>query len=103
MFTGSINKMVYIWVDKKGNKLTFKEFMVRFKSGLEGVTMLQKVALQIWSTIIMLIGILCGIVITLFVFKTAWWLTIILCAALFNTLIQLLSLWQQKRILKRFV
>lgn len=93
----------YIWKDREGNKLTFSEFMVRFKSGLEGVTALQKVNLQIWSTIIMLIGILCGIVITALVFKSAWWLTIILVAAGFNTSVQLLSLWQQKKIFQRFI
>jgi len=58
--------------------------------------------MQLWSTVIILIGVLCGLVITFFAIKNLWWLTIILTGAAFNTLVQLLGLWQKKNILKGF-
>jgi protein-S-isoprenylcysteine O-methyltransferase Ste14 len=88
--------------DRFGNKLTWKEFFSRWKKGIEGVTALQQTKMQFLSTIIILIGIICGIVITLFALETVWWLTIILVGALFNTLTQLLGLWQKKQLLSRF-
>jgi len=58
--------------------------------------------MQVYSTWIILIGILCGIVMTALAFKNVWWLTIILIGALFNTSIQMLGLIQKKRLLSRF-
>ena len=84
------------WKDKDGNKLTYKQFMSRWKEGLQGVTPYQQTKMQLNSTYIMLIGILCGFVITLFNLKNLWWLTIILGAAFFNTSISALGLWQKK-------
>jgi len=52
--------------------------------------------MQLNSTYIMLIGILCGFVITLFNLKNLWWLSIILGAAFFNTGVSALGLWQKK-------
>ena len=56
--------------------------------------------MQIKSMYITIIGLLCGIVITLIAFKTLWWLFIILVGGLFNTSIQLIGIWQKKRILE---
>ena len=89
------------WKDKDGKKLTFKEFMARWKQGIEGITPLQQVKGQLNSTYIMLIGISCGFVISLFGFKNLWWLSIILGAAFFNTLISALGLFQKKIALER--
>jgi len=91
---------MYFWKDKQGNELTFKEFISRWKKGLEGVTMLQQLKMQVKSMYIMITGLLCGVVITLIGFKTLWWLFIILVGGLFNTIIQLLGVWQKKRILE---
>jgi|ETNvirnome_2_300_1030623.scaffolds.fasta_scaffold06554_6 CHASE2 domain-containing sensor protein len=82
--------------DKAGNKLTWKEYMARWKKGIEGVTVLQQVTLQIRSTYVMVIGLLCGLVVCVIGFKTLWWLSIILAAALFNVGIQMLGLYQKK-------
>jgi len=90
------------WCDKAGNELTFKEFMQRWKNGIESVNVLQQTKMQVWSTWIILVGIICGIVMTAIAFKTAWWLTVILIGALFNTSIQMLGLWQKKQLLQRF-
>ena len=84
------------WTDKLGNKLTYNQFMSKWKEGLKGVTPFQQTRMQLNSTYIMLIGILCGFVITLFNLKNLWWLSIILGAAFFNTSISALGLWQKK-------
>jgi len=92
----------YFWKDKEGKKLTFKEFMQRWKEGIESVDALAQTKMQIWSSIIMVTGIVCGIVVSLFAFKVMWWVFIILVAALGNVAVQLLSLWQKKKLLERF-
>ena len=84
------------WKDKKGNKLTYKQFMSKWKEGMRGITPYQQTRMQLNSTYIMLIGILCGFIITLFNLKNLWWLSIILGAAFFNTSISALGLWQKK-------
>ena len=90
------------WTDTSGKQLTRKEFMERWKSGLKGITPLQQTKMQMNSTWIMLVGILCGIVVAIIAFKTIWWLLIILVGALFNTSIQQLGIWQKKKLLEQF-
>ena len=84
------------WKNKSGNKLTYNQFMSKWKEGMRGITPYQQTRMQLNSTYIMLIGILCGFVITLFNLKNLWWLSIILGAAFFNTSISALGLWQKK-------
>lgn len=88
--------------DKKGNSYTWKEFLVKFKKGVEGITPLQQVKSQINGTYLMLVGLLCGIVVLAFRIKTMWWVEIILAAGLFNTFISLVGLIQKRNVLKQF-
>jgi len=71
--------------DKYGNKLTWKEFMQRWREGIEGITPAQQARTILNSTWISLIGILCGISVCLFNFKSMWWVLIILVGAFFVT------------------
>jgi len=86
------------WTDKEGNKLSGKEFLTRWKSGLRSITPMQQVKSQIWSIRIVIIGLLCGIVICLLGLENLWWLCIILVGGLFNSVIQYLGLWQKKKL-----
>jgi len=86
---------------KTGEEISWKEFFQRWKKGIEGITPLQQLKSQINSMVVMLIGIACGFVISLFNLKTMWWLSIILGSAFFNTTIQLLALWQRKVLLEK--
>jgi len=88
-----------IWKDKVGNKLTFKEFITKWKSGIEGITPLQKIKTQIGGTRIMLIGLFLGLCVSIYGWKNLWWVGIILIGALLNTGVQYLGLKQQKRLL----
>ena len=88
--------------DNEGNQLTYKEYMERWKKGIEQVTPLQQANAQFKSTIIMLIGILAGIIITISQFKKLWWVMLILVGAFGVTSFQLVGLFQKKRALQRF-
>ena len=88
---------IYIWTDKLGNKLTLDEFIKRFKQGLQGVTSLQQLKMQLNSMYIIIIGLLCGITITLLSFENLWWLFIVLVGGLFNTCVQFIGVWQKKK------
>lgn len=82
--------------DKQGNKLSRKEFMERWKQGIEKITPLQQVGFQIRSTWIMLVGVVCGIGISLYAIDTLWWLLFILIGALGNTTVQQIGLYQKR-------
>ena len=85
------------WTDKQGNELTFKEFMERWRKGIEGLTPLQTTKTQLHSTKIVLLGITLGMIFSLLDFKRLFWLFVILLGSLGITLSQLVVLWQKKR------
>ncbi len=95
-----------IWKDKKGEKISFKEFMKRFKEGIETINPLQKIKIQLGGTKIMLIGLFLGLFVSIYGWRNMWWVGIILIGAILNTGVQFLGLRQQKKILddleKRF-
>jgi len=88
-----------IFKDKKGNKLSYKEFISKWKSGIEEITPLQKLKTQLTGTRIMLLGLFLGLLISIYGWKNLWWVGIILLGALLNTGVQYLSIKQQKKIL----
>ena len=89
-----------MFTDKLGNKLTYKEYISRWKKGIEGLTPLQQLKTQIQSTWIMLVGIVCGIIICFFSLDNLWWLLLILVGALGNTSVQQIGLLQKFKIFK---
>lgn len=89
-----------IWKDKKGNKLTPKEFWLRFKQGMAEATPLQQTRMQILFTWIMVTGLVLGIVVSAFGWRKLWWVIVILVAALGNTSIGLIALYQKYKALK---
>ena len=90
-----------IFKDKAGNKLTIKEYMSRWKQGISEITPYQQINIQLRSTMIMLFGVVVGFVITLFNFKTMWWVTLILGGVFGMTFMQLIGLIQRKRLLDK--
>ena len=89
------------WTDKQGNKLTFKQFMSRWKEGINKVSPLEQTRAQLVFSYITLVGIVCGIIATLFAYKTLWWLLIILIAALGNTWVSTIGIYQKYSHLKK--
>ena len=90
-----------VWTDKKGEKLTTKEFVERMGEGIKEITPLQQVTTQINSTWVMIIGLIGGLVIAIKSFKSLWWLVLILGAAIFNTGISQLGLIQKRKTLRK--
>ena len=88
------------WKDKQGNELTFKEFMDRWKKGVEGITPLQQTKATISGTYITLAGIVLGIIASIIAFKVMWWVVVILIGAFIITFMQLVGLWQKMRLFK---
>jgi len=83
----------YFWKDKQGNKLSFKEFMSRWKSGVVDITPVQQTRTILWSFLPIFAGMLWGIVIT-FIGKV-YWLTLILLGSFPITLVQFIGNFQK--------
>lgn len=89
-----------IWKDKNGKWIDAKEFSSRFKSGVNKVSPIQQTRMQLLFSWITIIGIVCGILVSIWQIKTLWWLGIILLAALGNTLVGIVGLYQRYTQLK---
>ena len=81
---------------KSGEEIDWKEYFHRWKLGIQGITMEQKLTVQIRGVQIMIIGILMGLFVSIFGWKKLWWVVIILIGVLINTIVQYLGLLQQK-------
>jgi hypothetical protein len=92
-------KRGYFWKAKDGSKLSFKQFMKRWKDGVEGITPLQQTKTTLWSYPLVLGGIITGMIIM--VIRQEWWLLIILTGSLPMSLMGLLSTWQKYKQQKR--
>ena len=92
-------KLVF-WKDKQGNELTFKQFMSKWKTGIENITPVQKLKTQMNGTMITIIGLIAGLSISLINIKTLWWLSIILVGGIITTGMQYISYYQQYKVLK---
>lgn len=88
------------WTDKAGNKLTFAQFISRWKSGIEGLTPAQKMKTQVNGTRLILIGIFLGFVMSLIAWRVMWWVAIILLGAFINTILQYVGQIEQLKILQ---
>ena len=86
--------------DKLGNKLTWKEYMARWKEGIRGISPLQLAVQQLKGMNIVLIGLLCGIIVCFFNIKNLWWLLIILIGSLYVNVTMYIGTWQKKRALE---
>ena len=79
-----------------------KGFIERWKSGIQQITPEQSTKQQIIFTWITIVGIICGIVVSLYYYKFSWWITIILIGALGNSWVQLMALKQKYKLLVSF-
>jgi len=90
-----------VWTDNQGNPVSGKEFIQRWKAGIEGVTPLQQSKVQFWNGWLIVLGIALGIIVSAINWKELWWLIIILVGALVNTLMMQVSNYQRYINLKR--
>lgn len=94
------------WTTAKGEKVTFREFMKRWKKGIKKVAMeidmVKQVNQQIRFTQIIIFGLILGIGVSIYKITDLWWVMIILIGALGNTSIQLIALFQKKEMIKSY-
>lgn len=84
-----------VWKDKQGNALDSKEFLAKWKKGIQAITPLQQASINFKNHWIIIFGIICGLVISLFHFKNYWWASIILVGALINSVVQQIGNYQK--------
>lgn len=96
---GLLTNERHVWTDKAGNKLTFKQFISRWKEGMQNVTPIQQIKAQLPSYALILIGVALGL---FFSYKSrTWWLFIILLGTLMINSVSLLNLWNRYTMLKK--
>ena len=83
------------WTDKAGKELTFKEFMERWKAGMQGITPLQQFKSMQMGYWIMIAGSIFGIVVS--AMNKLWWLVVILSGNLLINATSALGNWQKIR------
>jgi len=84
--------------DKQGNKVNGKEFMQRWKQGIQEITPLQSTSISLWSSIWVLIGIILGIIICWM--QELYWVVLILWGSLFLSVMSFIGIWQKYNVLK---
>ena len=87
----------YFWRTKNKEKLSLKEFLKRWKRGIEGITPLQSTKTQLSGIWITITGIIAGIIVNCLVrIKNQWWwILIILIGSLILVGINFLTTWQK--------
>lgn len=99
-------KRKYFAKDIEGNKLSFKQFMKRWKQGIEGITPLQQARTSVLGTWIVISGIVGGIGVMSIIRpeNTWWWFVVILSGSLIISVTQIIGglqkLWRFKEIEK---
>lgn len=94
----------YFWKTKTKEKLKLKEFLKRWKRGIEGITPLQSTKTQLSGIWITITGIIAGIVVNCLIRMENqwWWILIILSGSLIlvimNFLTTLQKYWRLKEI-----
>lgn len=86
-------KRGFFWKARDGSELNFKQFMKRWRKGVEGITPLQQTKTTLWSYPLVVGGVTTGIIIMLL--RREWWLVAILVGSLPMTLMGVLSTWQR--------
>jgi putative Mn2+ efflux pump MntP len=90
-----------IFKDRDGNKLTFSEFIERWKKGISEVTPKQKLESSLFFQAIMTAGFFFGFCFAIYHYSTMWWLAIILFGGLGVNVIQYLGLRQSLNVFKK--
>ncbi len=94
-----IKRKGYFWKDIYGNKLSFREFLKRWRTGIEGITGKQQKFTQLMGTWITIIGITAGMLVNVIIrMKNLWWwVEIILGGSLIIAITNLIGTYQAYR------
>lgn len=84
--------------DKSGKEITFKEFMVRWKQGIENINPYQSAKTELMSQTIILIGCLIGLGVS--IYNEQLWLVIILVGSSILVVLSIIGAKQKIKSLK---
>lgn len=87
------------WKDKKGEKLTFKQFMLRWVDGMERVTPLQQTRMVLFGYVLIIIGIIAGVIYS--IIGEYYWLSAILSGSLIVNFFGFIGTLQKVRLFKQ--
>lgn len=92
-------KRGYFWLDKSGNHLSFRQFLSRWRQGIEGITPLQQSKTNLMGMWITLTGLISGLIVMLLVrIPYIWmWTSTILVGSLIITSVQFIGMYQKYR------
>lgn len=92
-----VKKRGYFWKTKSGEHINWKEFLKRWKKGIEGITPLQQAKMNLLGIWITVTGIITGIIVNLLIrMENIWyWVLIILIGSLILTLVQMIGIYQK--------
>lgn len=98
-----IKKRGYLIKDRLGKPVKTKEFLTRWKQGIEGITPLQSTKTSIMGNWITLTGVIAGMIVNALVRigNQWWWIEIILLGSFILIGIQMISLLQKYWKLKK--
>lgn len=80
---------------KAGEQISWREFMKRWKDGINKVTPMQQIEIQVKFTWLTVIGLILGLAVTIWKWQTFWWVAIILLAGLGNTAVTMIGMYQK--------
>jgi hypothetical protein len=92
-------KRKFFWKAKDGTELTFKQFIKRWKEGVETTSPLQQVKISLWGYPLIYGGTITGLIIM--IIRREWWLVLILTGTLPILTMNLLSTWQKYKQMKK--
>ena len=88
--------------DRTGKQITIKEFFQRWKAGIEQIDPVYTLKIQLYSNIIIVIGIVLGLIISLFNIKKFWWIIAILLGSLILQIQAILGILIRLKIYREF-
>lgn len=93
----------YFWRDKRGHKLSLREFLSLWGKGIKGITPLQQAKTNLLGLWITITGIISGISVNALVrmVNQWWWIEIILVGSLIITVVSMISAYQKYYSLKK--
>ena len=94
-----VKRRGFFWKARNGDKLTFKQFLKRWKEGVVNISPVQQTKTSLWSMIPIFAGLIWGIVMTFM--GGTYWLCVILCGSIPITSMQFISNLQKYKAQKR--
>ena len=91
---------LFKWTDKQGKEVSWNEFKERFAKEINEVTPIQRLESSVFFQQIMTLGFFFGLCVSLYNYKSTWWLAIILFGGLCMNIIQYKGLKQQLNVFK---